>query len=50
MPLQLKTILKEVNAAKIFPIHTENAELFAKFMRDLRSQVILTEKNKEYKI
>ncbi|MGA3191794.1 MAG: hypothetical protein ABSD73_04670 [Candidatus Bathyarchaeia archaeon] len=28
MPLQLKSILKEVDAAKVFPIHTENAELF----------------------
>ncbi len=50
MPLQLKTILKEINATKIFPIHTENAELFAKFMRDLRSQTVLTGKGKEYAI
>jgi ribonuclease J len=50
MPLQLKAILKEVNAKTIFPIHTENAELFAKFMRDLKSQPILTEKGKEYVI
>lgn len=46
MPLQLKTILKEINAPKIFPVHTENAELFAKFMQNLKSQVILTEKGK----
>jgi len=50
MPLQLKTILKEVNAAKIFPIHTENADLFSKFTRDLKSKVVMTEKGKEYKI
>jgi len=50
MPLQLKTILKEINAARIFPVHTENAESFAKFVRDLESKVILTEKEKEYKI
>jgi ribonuclease J len=50
MPLQLKTILKKVNAVKTFPVHTENAELFVKFMRDLKSHVILTEKSKEYKI
>jgi ribonuclease J len=49
MPLQLKTILKEVNAPKVFPIHTENADLFAKFMRDLKSKVVITEKGKEYK-
>ena len=50
MPLQLKTILKKVNAVKTFPVHTENAELFVKFMRDLKSHVILTEKSREYKI
>jgi ribonuclease J len=50
MPLQLKSILKEINAAKIFPVHTENAELFAKFMKDLKSKTILAEKGKEYKI
>jgi ribonuclease J len=50
MPLRLKAALKTINAAKIFPIHTENAELFAKFMKDLESQVVHTEKNREYKI
>jgi len=50
MPLQLKTILKEINATKIFPVHTENADLFAKFMRNLKSQVVLTEKDKEYNV
>jgi len=50
MPLQLKKALKEMNASKIFPIHTENAELFAKFMRDLKSETVLVEKGKEYKI
>ena len=50
MPLQLKAILKRINAPKTFPVHTENAELFTKFMRDLKSQIVLTEKSKEYKI
>jgi ribonuclease J len=48
MPLQLKTALKEIGSAKIFPVHTENAELFGKFMRKQKSQVILPEKNREY--
>jgi ribonuclease J len=48
MPLQLKTILKEMDAPKIFPIHTEQAELFAKFMQNPRSQVIPIEKGKSY--
>ena len=50
MPLQLKTILKEIKATKIFPIHTENADSFVKFMRDLESKIIHTEESKEYKI
>jgi ribonuclease J len=50
MPLQLKNALREMDAEKIFPVHTENAELFAKFMRDLKSETILIEKGKEYKI
>ena len=50
MPLQLKAILKEVNPARTFPIHTENTGLFAKFLRDLKSQTVLTEKGKEYRI
>ena len=48
MPLQLKKALKEINAKRMFPVHTENAGLFAKFMRDLKSQVTLVEKSKEY--
>ena len=48
MPLQLKKALKQINAKQIFPVHTENAGLFAKFMRDLKSQVTLVEKSKEY--
>jgi ribonuclease J len=48
MPLQLKNILKEISARNIFPIHTENAELVAKFIRNLKSKVILPEKSREY--
>jgi ribonuclease J len=50
MPLQLKVILKQISATKVFPIHTENADLFSKFMRDAKSQIVLTEKDKEYQI
>jgi ribonuclease J len=50
MPLQLKKALKEINAKRIFPVHTESAGLFAKFMRDLKSQVTLVEKSKEYQL
>jgi ribonuclease J len=50
MPLQLKSILTNINPAKIFPVHTESVELFTKFMRDLKGKVIHTEKAKEYKL
>jgi len=50
MPLQLKKILKEINADKIFPIHTENADLFAKFIDDLKSKTVLVEKGREYTV
>jgi len=50
MPLRLKAALREINAKQTFPIHTEAADLFARFMRDLNSQVTLVEKAKEYKL
>jgi len=50
MPLQLKSILKEVNAARVFPIHTDSTELFVKFMRDLKGQVVPPEKGREYEV
>jgi ribonuclease J len=48
MPLRLKATLKEINAKRIFPVHTEAADLFARFTRDLKSQVTLVEKSREY--
>jgi ribonuclease J len=50
MPLQLKALLKAMDGAKIFPIHTENAELVGKFMRDLKGKVTLVERGKRYGI
>jgi mRNA degradation ribonuclease J1/J2 len=48
MPLQLKAMLKEINAAKVFPVHTENAGLFCRFMRDLKGKMVLTEREDGY--
>jgi ribonuclease J len=50
MPLQLKATLKEVGASRIFPVHTENAELFNGYMRDLKSKSVLVQKGEEYSI
>ncbi len=49
MPLQLKAALKKMDAKNIFPIHTENAELFKKFI-DQKNDVTLVEKGKQYQI
>jgi len=48
MPLQLKEALKTIKPKRIFPIHGEHPELFRKFMKNLNSEIILTEKGKEY--
>jgi len=50
MPLQLKAVLKDIGASQIFPVHTENTELFGKFLRDLKGKIIITQKEKEYRI
>ncbi len=50
MPLQLKAALKKINAKRIFPVHTENAELFKKFMGNAGGQVTLVEKGEEYQL
>ena len=50
MLLQLKSIIKEVNAVEVLPMHAENAELLGKFTRDLKGKVALHEKAREYKI
>jgi hypothetical protein len=48
MPLQLKKALRTMDGKRVFPVHTEAADLFAGFMRDLKSKVTLVEKGKEY--
>ena len=48
MPLQLKAALRAMNGKRVFPVHTENAGLFSKFVRDLKTTVTLVEKCREY--
>jgi ribonuclease J len=48
MPLQLKSALKAINGKRVFPVHTENAGLFSKFMRDLKCDINLVKKGEEY--
>ena len=49
-PLHLRESLIAMNPKKIFPIHGNHPRLFSKFMRDIRSSVVIPEKNKEYQI
>jgi ribonuclease J len=48
MPLRLKKALKKIGAKRIFPVHTDSAGLFAGFVRNLKSEVTIVEKSKEY--
>jgi hypothetical protein len=48
MPLQLKAALRQMGGKRVFPVHTENAGLFCRFMRDLKTDVTLVEKGREY--
>jgi len=50
MPLDLKEILMNVKAKTVFPVHTEHAELFAGFMGNIESRVLIPEKFREYEI
>jgi ribonuclease J len=50
MPLQLKSALTNINPSTIFPVHTENAELFVKFIRNIKGQKVRTVKGMEYSI
>lgn len=46
----LANLIRLVKPKRVFPVHTENAHLFAKYMPDLKDRMTLTEKEKEYKI
>jgi ribonuclease J len=50
MPLPLKTALRKINSKRVFPIHTENAELFQRFMGSAGGEVTLVEKGMQYQL
>ena len=50
MPLQLREALQNIEAKKIFPIHNEHPELFAKFVSGMKSDVVVAEKGMSYKL
>ncbi len=50
MPLPLKAALRSINAKRVFPVHTENAELFRKFMGNAGGEITLVEKSQQYQL
>ena len=49
-PFHLRESLQSINPKKIFPIHGVHSKLFSVFMRDMKSKIILPEKEKKYRI
>lgn len=49
-PLHLRESLQSINPKKIFPIHGVHPKLFSVFMRDIKSKIILPEKEKKYRM
>jgi ribonuclease J len=50
MPFHLKNTLKMINPKRIFPVHTENAFLFKRFVQDLKGETTIVERDKKYKL
>jgi len=49
-PLHLRESLRAISPKKIFPIHGTHPRLFSKFMRDIRSRIVIPEKDKKYRV
>jgi len=49
-PLHLRESLRAMNPKKIFPIHGTHPKLFSRFMRDMKSKVVIPEKEREYEL
>lgn len=50
MPHQLKNVVQRISAKKIFPIHTVHPELFSRFMRSAKGEIVLAQKCVEYTV
>ncbi len=48
MPLQLKRVIDEVRAKKVFPVHTDRQELLSKFVKSDKSEVVMVERERKY--
>ena len=50
MPLQLRKVLRTINARNVFPVHCEYPGLFERFIGNTGSKTVLPEKEKEYSL
>ena len=50
MPLELRDIIREIAPKKVFPIHTEDPGLFARFCRSLESEFIVPFMDTSYEL
>lgn len=48
LPFELKRAIEEISPQVVFPIHTNAANLYKRFLSDLKLQVILPEREGEY--
>jgi len=49
MPLELRDVIKEISPKKLFPIHTEDPDLFSRFCNSLELDVITPSKGENYR-
>jgi len=49
-PLQLKEALRRMCAKRVFLVHGTHLDLLSKFMRDLKSEIIIPEKGVKYEL
>ncbi len=50
MPLELKAIIQSISPGKVFPVHTNDPDLFARFCRSLGSEFVVPERNATYQL
>jgi len=50
MPLELRNAVRTIQPKQVFPIHTEDPELFARFCRTLNTQIVVPQKGTTYQL
>ncbi len=50
MPIELKMVLERIKPKKVLPIHCEHPEVFAKFVKTVKTSVILPKEGERYPV